>query len=202
MSDLLPANATAQERAISAAIERAGSVPVVVREVWDPETCPANLLAWLAWAFTVDEWDPAWTDEQKRRVIQSSIAVHRYKGTIGAVRQALDDLFFDVRVQEWFNQVPAGAPYTFRILLEVEQVGAPQEAFASLFNVIERTKNLRSHLEKIQLIVRTPAGPTLAAVTNVGSEVTVQFGPTALLNPGVIVAPEGIILNDAVIIGD
>ena len=195
MSDLLPANATAQERAVSLSIERHATLPVPVRDVWNPATCPANLLAWLAWAFSVDEWDPAWTDEQKRRVIQSSIAVHRYKGTIGAVRQALADLFYDVRVQEWFNQLPAGDPYTFRILLEVEQAGAPQAAFASLFNVIERTKNLRSHLEKFQLIVRTRAGPTLAAVTNVGSEVTVRFGPTALLNPGVIVAPEGIIGN-------
>lgn len=187
MFDLLPANATAQERAISDAIERAGSVPVVVREVWDADTCPANMLAWLAWAFSVDEWDPAWTDAQKRGAIKASISVHQHKGTIGAVRQALAGLFYDVRVQEWFNQLPAGDPYTFRILLGVNQVGAEQSAFASLINVLERTKNLRSHLDKIELIVTTPAGPTLAAFTNMGSEIVCHYElPALALNENVV----------------
>jgi phage tail P2-like protein len=181
MSDLLPANATAQERAVSLAIERSGAVPPVVREVWNPDTCPANLLAWLAWAFSVDEWDPAWTDAQKRGAIKSSIEVHRYKGTIGAVRSALEGLFYDVQVQEWFNQLPAGAPYTFRILLEVNQVGAPQAAFASLLNLLERTKNLRSHLDDIELIVKTPAGPKLVAASGVGSEIVLTYEPPRLV---------------------
>lgn len=185
MSDLLPANATAQERAISDAIERAATVPVVVREVWNPDTCPANLLAWLAWAFSVDEWDPAWTDAQKRGAIKSAVAIHKYKGTIGAVRQALAGLFFDARVQEWFNQIPAGNAYTFRILLGVNQVGADQDAFSSLFTVVDRTKNLRSHLDEIELIVTTPAGPYLAACTNLGTEISVTN-----YQPGAVVANE------------
>lgn len=187
MSDLLPANATSGERALSNAIERAGSVPVVVREAWNPDTCPANLLAWLAWAFSVDEWDPAWTDAQKRNVIKRSVEVHRYKGTVGAVHEALGALFVDARVQEWFNQIPSGDPYTFRILLEVDQVGADQAAFASLFNVLERTKNLRSHLDEVELIVKSPAGPTVAATTRMGSEIVCHYErPAVALNENVI----------------
>ena len=88
MSDLLPINATPAERAISLAIERHAQVPIRVREMWNPDSCPENLLAWMAWAFGVDEWDVNWTDIQKRSVIKRSVVVHRYKGTIGAVRDA------------------------------------------------------------------------------------------------------------------
>lgn len=189
MSDLLPANATAQERAISDAIERAGSVPVVVRDVWDPDTCPSNLLAWLAWAFSVDEWDPNWTDAQKRQVIKASVDVHSYKGTIGAVQEALAALSFDARVQEWFNQIPAGDPYTFRVLLESGQVGISQSDMQSLINLINQTKNLRSHLEGIYLYVATQAGPSLAGVAAVGSEIVVQnyVRPPTVINENTIV---------------
>lgn len=173
MSDLLPANTTAQERAIDDTAARLGQVPVVVREMWNPDTCPPNLLAWLAWAFSVDEWDPAWSDDQKRAVIKASIEVHKYKGTIGAVREALAALFVDARVQEWFNQVPEGDPYTFRVLLEADQVGIEQDAMASLLAVIERTKNLRSHLDRIDVSIRSGAGPAVAACAGLGSEISI-----------------------------
>jgi phage tail P2-like protein len=171
MSDLLPANATGGERALSLAAERAGSVPVRVRDVWDPDTCPANLLAWMAWAFSVDDWDPAWTDAQKRAVIKASIEVHKYKGTIGAVREALAALGVDAQVQEWFAQIPAGAPYTFRILLTAEQTGITAGQQQKLLTVLENTKNLRSHLDRIEIIAKTAAGPSVAAASGIGSEI-------------------------------
>lgn len=184
MSDLLPWNATPQERALSEAVGRVSGVPVPVRELWDPDTCPPQLLAWLAWAFSVDEWDSSWTDAQKRQFIKRSVEVHRYKGTIGAVRDALEALQFDAQVQEWFAQMPAGAPYTFRVLLAVEQVGISQDQFSGLFSVIERTKNLRSHLSKVELTVRSVAGPYVATVTGLGSDVSVTeyLAPIVALN--------------------
>lgn len=106
-------------------------------------------------------------------MIKSAAAVHRYKGTIGAVQEALGALFVGARVQEWFNQIPAGDPYTFRVLLEIDQVGAGQSAYDSLYRVIERTKNLRSRLDEVELIVKSTAGPTVAAYTNVGCEIAV-----------------------------
>lgn len=184
MSDLLPGNTTAQERAIDASAARLGEVPVVVREMWNPDACPANLLAWLAWAFSVDEWDPAWTDQQKRQTIKRSIDVHKYKGTIGAVREALGALQFEARVQEWFNQVPEGDPYTFRVQLEANQVGISQSALQGLITLINQTKNLRSHLDSVDLSVVTPAGPFVAVVGGVGSDIVVTnyVPPTTVLN--------------------
>jgi phage tail P2-like protein len=186
MSDLhlLPANATDGERAISLAIERHATLPVPVRDVWNPATCPANLLAWLAWAYSVDEWDSAWSDTQKRQIIQTSLDVHRHKGTIGAVKEALTSLGIEVLVQEWFNQIPEGNPYTFKVLLQADQTGISQEAIKSLFAVIERTKNLRSHLDKVEVIAKTTTGPRLAAVTGLGSDirVTKYVWATAVFN--------------------
>lgn len=181
MSDLLPANATEQEHALADATERASGVSVFVREMWDVDTCPSNMLAWLAWAFSVDSWDVNWTDAQKRSAIKASITIHKYKGTIGAVQEALASLFFDARVREWFAQSPVGDPYTFDVLLAADQVGISQSAMLGLVDVVERTKNLRSHLDDIQVIVTSPAGPYIAACTGIGTELTVAYGGRAVV---------------------
>lgn len=90
MSDsLLPPNATAAEVAIEAAAARVGAVPVPIRDSWNPWTCPAALLPWLAWALSADNWDPAWSVATQRAVIAASIEVHRRKGTRVAVVRAL-----------------------------------------------------------------------------------------------------------------
>jgi phage tail P2-like protein len=86
---LLPPSATAQERALDLATARVGEVPVRVRDVWNPDTCPAHMLPWLAWAFSVDEWDATWTEAVKREVIRSAIQVQRKKGTVWAIKRAI-----------------------------------------------------------------------------------------------------------------
>lgn len=188
MSDLLPPNATDGERDIAGAIERAAAVPVPIRDVWNPDTCPREVLPWLAWAFSVDDWDPTWMDAQKRAVIKSSVTVHRYKGTVGALREALGGLFFSMVVQEWYNQTPSGTPYTFRVLLESHTIGIEQIAFADMFTLIERTKNLRSHLDFVKVTVKADAGPTVGACAMVGSEIAVRYqGPFFAINETTIV---------------
>lgn len=174
MSDLLPWNATTQERALSETISRISNVPTPLRDLWYPDTCPPKLLGWLAEAFSVDKWDSNWSDTQKREVIKSSVEVHRRKGTIGAVREAIKALALDSQVQEWFAQIPASDPYTFVVLLTADQVGITQDQYASVFEVIERTKNLRSHLTGLQLTMRSVAQPHLAVAAGVGSEITLS----------------------------
>lgn len=182
MSDVLvPPNATAQERALDGATARMGAVPVPVRDVWDADNCRPDLLPWLAWAYSLDEWASDWTTEQQRAAIKRAVEVQRYKGTIGAVKEALDAIGFTARVQEWFNLTPAGTPYTFRVLLESGQVGVSQTGMQGVVDLVEKTKNLRSHLDRIDLIVVTPAGPQLAGCASVGSEITLQFHGAAFV---------------------
>ena len=114
MPDLLPPNATPQERALSLATDRLPGVPI--RTLWSPMTCPAAQLPWLAWALSVDQWDATWPDETKRQIIAASIEQHRQKGTVAAVRRALQRLGYEVEIDE-----KTGVAYTFRLRCKIRE---------------------------------------------------------------------------------
>jgi phage tail P2-like protein len=172
MSDLLPPNATPAERALSEAMARIADVPVIVKQVWNADTAPANVLPWLAWAFSVDDWDVNWTDQQKRNVIKKSILSQRIKGTIGAVRQQLSALGVEVEVIEWFNQVPQGAPYTFAMTITTSQEPLDKAGIANILKIVETNKNLRSHLTSTTVVASSESEVFTAAVTNIGNEIS------------------------------
>ncbi|SFC75904.1 phage tail protein, P2 protein I family [Pseudomonas citronellolis] len=174
MSNLLPSNSTALERAAAQVGVQATDLPVILRSLWNPETCPLNLLPWLAWAWSVDDWSDAWSERQKRDTVKQALAVQRIKGTIGAVRRALGALGLPVRVQEWFNQTPAGQPYTFRLLLDVDQGALTKADLVKVLEVVANTKNLRSQLETVLLTVTSQAELTVATVTTLGSDLSVS----------------------------
>lgn len=171
MFDLLPCNATEQERALADTIARISDVPVVVREVWNPDTCPSNVLPWLAWAFSVDDWDTNWTDEQKRQVIKQSVYSQRIKGTIGAVTRQLAALGYEIQILEWFQQEPEGTPYTFQVYITANQYPLTQNDYRKILQVIDTNKNLRSHLDETQLIVRSEDKTTVGIVCGTGNEI-------------------------------
>lgn len=173
---LLPPNAHANERSIEAAAGRLGAVATPVRDVWNPDTCPANLLPWLAWAFSVDQWDAEWTDAQKREAIKASYQVHRQKGTIGAVKRALAAIGFEIRVIEWFEEDPPGPPGTFRLEFDIDQVGASLLSIEKVMDMVDAAKNLRSHLADVRQFIRTRSSVAIAAVPLVGNEIEVSFG--------------------------
>ena len=178
MADLLPPNATELERALAAATDR--PVPVIVREVWNPDTCPAAILPWLAWAYSLDEWDSTWTEEQKRGAIKASVFVHRKKGTIGALRAALGGIGYEIDVTEWHQEIPAGDPYTFRLGVTVNQIGIPDASvYARLAGVAASAKNLRSHLTGIDVNARTSGTEYIAARVIAGEIVNISAEPSA-----------------------
>lgn len=172
MSDLLPCNATDQERALADTIARISDVPVVVSEVWNPDTCPANVLPWLAWAFSVDDWDTNWTEEQKRQVIKESVYSQRIKGTIGAVTRQLSALGYEIKILEWFQQEPKGTPYTFDVYITANQYPLTQADFQKILQVIDTNKNLRSHLNETQLVVKSESKATAAIICGTGNEIS------------------------------
>lgn len=176
MSSLLPPNATALERALEQVATRFSHIPVPLRQIWNADTCPENLLPWLARSVSVDVWDTNWTSEQKRTAIKASIEIHRRKGTIGAVLDALRALGFEARVQEWFNQSPPAPEYTYRLILEADQTGFSASDIDMLLAMVANAKNLRSHLTHIAPMVQTLLGAHVAATAGVGSEVTLSPG--------------------------
>ena len=117
--DLLPSNATAAERAL-ADVEGVSLLPMpaeVIATLWDPATCPAHLLPYLAWALSVDVWNPAWSEVTKRAVIASSPAVHRRKGTRAAVEDAVAALGLQARFSEWWEVTPNRRRGTFQVMV-------------------------------------------------------------------------------------
>lgn len=90
----MPPNATEAERAFAGAMGDALTIGVPIRDIWSPERCPAAFLPWLAWTFSVDQWDRDWPDTTKRAVIAESLSVHRSKGSRGSIERALAALGF------------------------------------------------------------------------------------------------------------
>lgn len=145
MSDLLPISATPQERALSLATARVGDVPIPLRTLWNPDTIALELLPWLAWALSVDTWDPSWSEEIKRAVVRGAIETHRRKGTVGAVKGALSALGAGSDLVEWFEKSPAGTPHTFTVYIVSNDTSVEMQA--AMASEINRTKPLRSHYD-------------------------------------------------------
>lgn len=70
--------------------ESVEALPKPIRAIHNPTICPADLLPWLAWERSVDYWRDDWSEQIKRDVIAASVAVHRKKGTLAALKQAID----------------------------------------------------------------------------------------------------------------
>ncbi len=147
---LLPPNATQSEIALDESIARISDIDVPIISVWDPQTCPEALLPWLAWALSVDVWNPDWPVSVKRNVIAASFEVHLKKGTPNALLKALQSLDLDgVSITEWFEQ--AGTPGTFSVDVELSTRGLDENASLEIDATIENAKNARSHLDQLNI---------------------------------------------------
>lgn len=173
-ADLLPPNATASERALSNSIARIGEIAVPINSLWNPYTCPVRLLPWLAWALSVDVWDTSWSELQKRVTIATAVQVHRIKGTRGAVNRALAALGYEVSLVEWFEDTPKGAPYTFRLEVEVDDRGIDDCLYRTITQVACGAKNTRSHLSAISVAARVSGSVTAQSIPLVGDVLSVS----------------------------
>lgn len=145
-SALLPPNATAAERAIVDAI--VASIPVPLRDLWDADACPADLLPWLAWAQSIDAWKDYWPDHVKRALVRNAIAIQRMKGTSQSVRQVVESFGGQVVLREWWEQSPTGIPHTFDMTLTLAGEGGTEATAQFVDDVIAevvRAKPVRSH---------------------------------------------------------
>ena len=90
MKTLLPINASDLLKDLESTSTRATALEALNRYVTNPNLAPEHILPWLAFAVSADDWNDGWTEEIKRNVIKASIGVHKKKGTIGALRSALE----------------------------------------------------------------------------------------------------------------
>lgn len=166
MTSLLPPSSTKFERALEAAATRGEIGSNRISDIWNPTTCPVDLLPWLAWAVGVEDWNPNWSEANKRAVIAATPDIRRHRGTVWAVKEALKSAgYADAQIEEGlpmlrrdgsalYNGVDyhsAGSRWAiFSIIADVGE-GQPitTEERNLLLSLIERAKPLRSQLREI-----------------------------------------------------
>lgn len=178
MSDLLPPNATPLERAAATALAQLAAIPVPLRELWNPDTCPIDLLPYLAWAFSVDRWDSTWSESTKRDVIRSAFFVHKRKGTIASLRRVVEPLGYLLRVEEWWQTEPNGPAGTFKLDIGVLNTGITEASFDELERLIDDAKPVSRHLTGLAIKLESRGNLYIGAASYSGDEMTVYpFAP-------------------------
>ncbi|MGA8134484.1 MAG: phage tail protein I [Pseudomonas gingeri] len=153
MRSLLPLNSTPLERGIEEMFAEDTLIPL--RTLYNPDTCPVHLLPHLAWAWSVDRWDPAWSESVKRAAIKASFFIHKHKGTIGALRRVVEPLGYLIEIVEWFNTAPQGVPGTFALKVGVLDTGITEEMYLELERLIDDAKPVSRHLTGLAISLET-----------------------------------------------
>jgi len=105
MGSLLPPNTTQLEHRIEQVSSDLAKATAPLDTLWDAQRLPAHMLPWLGWATGVDHWSPEWSEQVKRDAIDEAIPIRRKRGTVWAVRRALEVLgFSDVEILEHAKQ--------------------------------------------------------------------------------------------------
>ena len=186
---LLPGNATELERLAAQALAQIERVPVPLRDLWNPDTCPVALLPYLAWAFSVDRWSQAWPESAKRNAINAAYFIHSRKGTIGALRRVVEPLGYLIEVLEWWDELPEGVPGTFRLLIGVLDTGITEAMYQELTWLIDDAKPLSRHLVGLAIGLEV-RGAGYVGVAVLDGETTTVYpyapGPIEVSSPTVL----------------
>lgn len=171
MKSLLPSNSTPLERAIEAAFYDRTIVPL--RTLYNPDTCPVELLPHLAWAWSVDRWDYRWSEATKRAAIKASFYIHKHKGTIGAIRRVVEPLGYLIEIVEWFKTVPEGVPGTFALKIGVLDTGITEEMYQELERLIDDAKPVTRHMTGLAISLETQGDLTVGVALYDGDELDI-----------------------------
>ncbi|WP_085584395.1 MULTISPECIES: phage tail protein I [unclassified Pseudomonas] len=171
MRSLLPLNSTPLERGIEATFAETTLIPL--RALYNPDNCPVHLLPHLAWAWSVDRWDPAWPEPVKRAAIKASFYIHKHKGTIGALRRVVEPLGYLIEVLEWWQTAPEGVPGTFALKVGVLDTGITEEMYRELERLIDDAKPVSRQLTGLAISLETKGDLNIAATLYDGDEIDV-----------------------------
>ncbi|MEE4820494.1 phage tail protein I [Pseudomonas alliivorans] len=171
MTSLLPLNSVSLELAIEAATAETTQIPL--RTLYNPQTCPAHLLYHLAWAWSVDRWDENWSESVKRAAISASFYIHQHKGTIGAIRRAVEPLGYLIDVEEWWQTSPLGTPGTFALKVGVLDTGITEEMYQELTFLIDDAKPVSRHMLELAISLETTGRFYIGVSVSEGDEIDV-----------------------------
>ena len=156
---LLPPTATKLEKNLSQAM--ACEPPMPLRSLWDPQTCPYELLPYLAWQYSVDRWDEKWSEQIKRKVIAEAFEIHKLKGTKEAIRRAVEPFGYLIKIIEWWqnNQTPG----SFALEIGVLDTGITEESYNELSRIIDDVKPVSRQLSNLAIQLVSKGSLTIGA---------------------------------------
>lgn len=126
----------------------------------------------LAWGLHVDAYDALADDTEKRKMIQNSYLIHKFKGTAYSVQKIMESVFGEAgTIEEWFQY--SGKPYHFRMDVYCQNRGVTAAEQLRALQLVEAGKNLRSELDGIRLILSQGVTENTAAVGTWGALIEV-----------------------------
>ncbi len=153
-------------------------IPKYIASQWDPYNCPVEMLPWLAWSLSVDNWQENWPEHVQRDVVANAVKVHKHKGTVGAVKRALASLHLKIEFFEWFEEVhdvylapyQSGEPNTFIFiawandeLYTSRKIVLDQSLYDEIYRVTNQTKPQAAHFDFL-IGIKLSSGAALASI--------------------------------------
>lgn len=113
----------------------------------------------------------ATTREEKIRLIDNAIELHRIKGTPAAIELIFRLLNVDCKLEEWFKY--GGEPYHFKIFNIVYDKGLNEDTLKLLIVLVNEFKNVRSTLESIQVTMASSNKTYIGTCSLYGEDITI-----------------------------
>ncbi|EFI8105785.1 phage tail protein I, partial [Escherichia coli] len=109
-----------------------------------------------------------------RQVIRDAWLIHRHKGTISALRRAIEPLGYLIRVSEWWEF--DGEPGTFKVDVGTLDSGVTEEMYLEMERLIADAKPASRHLIGLNIIQDIPGYLYTGGVVCDGDVITVYPG--------------------------
>lgn len=149
-------NVAAAAEALDPQLQRAASKVDIPSLYVNIDKLSSLALDHLATQYDISVWRDSWPVTLKRSVLKTAISDKRLKGTVAAVKQALESLGSAASLVEWWQTTPKGTPHTFTVYatqLDFDGV-IDTEMQEDVIAMIDDAKPERSHYS---FVVQTQA---------------------------------------------
>ena len=149
-----------------------------LQTLFDADRMPEWRLDERAWEMNMRWYDYSGSVERKRAQIKGAKDYYRRLGTPYAVERAIEDVYGEGLVEEWFDY--GGEPYHFTVA--TTNTGALLENRAKFERILEYVKNVRSVLDNVTYYGEEGQAQGFVAAAMAGAEG--QIFATAINNGG------------------
>lgn len=162
---LLPTTTSELERKLESLGDRY-NLGEISRSLWNPYECPEELLIYLAWALSVDEWNDEWPETVKRDICAGSLDIHRMKGTTKSMQDAVSLMGHEVLIA-YTKDDPDIQRGKFRVRVKAVNQEITTAFYDEMVRVINECKRGTLHLDKFEISSSSKVKPMVVAFTKI-----------------------------------